>query len=182
MSKIIAITAATFTSVLAKLVTADNSMASRIQELIMFGLHHYNEHNDSVFLTQLMNAGFKSVRTEAIKVYIQDHTNLVLRKDGDEGAVKFKIDRMSTNERYTEPSKTWTEYSGVGQAMPIDADSIIKRAINTLSRAIAGEGKKALKEGTKEHAILCLANLKKCAVASGIDLDNASHDAVAKAA
>lgn len=169
MAKLVEITADNFGGVLRKLVTADNSMAGRIQDLIVFGFAHFDEHNDSVYLTQLMNAGFKSVRTEAIKVYIQDHTNLVLRKDGED-KVKFKIDKASQNPRYTAPTKSWTEYSGVGQAMPVDADALVQRAINTLTRAINGEGKKKLKDGTEEHAKAVLNNLRDAARASGIEL------------
>ena len=161
MSKqLVAITADNFSSVLGKLVTADNSLASRIQDLIVFGFAHYEAHNDSVYLTQLMNAGFRSVRTEAIKVYVQDHTNLVLRKDKqDESKVCFKIDKNSKAARFTAPTKSWTEYSGVGQAIPLDIDTALPAFINRLSKAIKGEGKKALKEGTEEHAATVLAAL-----------------------
>lgn len=166
----VAITAANFGSVLSHLITADNTMASRIQDLILFGLFHYAVdptakggagHNDSEYLTRLMNAGFRSVRTEAIKLYIEAHTNLTLRKDPrDETKVIFKIDPNSSNARYTEPTKTWSEWSAVGQAMPLDIDKALPAFVNRFRKALNGDGKKKLAEGTEEHTVSVLAQLE----------------------
>jgi hypothetical protein len=109
-----------------------------------------------------MNAGFRSVRTEAIKLYIEAHTNLTLRKDPrDETKVIFKIDPKSSNARYTEPTKSWSEWSSVGQAMPLDIDKGLPAFINRYRKALNGQGKRKLMDGTEEHTVSVLAQLEE---------------------
>ena len=122
-------------------------------------------------MTRILNAGLKSVRTGAIQIYVQDHTNLTFGKGDDEfPAGIFRVNKKSEHAKYTKPTKTWAEYSGIGQPMPVDADQIVKSVIRKLTSAIGGEGKRKLKEGTKDHAVLVLANLQDAAKASGIEI------------
>jgi len=155
-----AITAANYKGELSSMVEHDNNFAARIQLFIEFGFAHYNATDDSTPLTEFMNAGFKSVRTEAVKLYVQAHTNLVLRKDKDSGAIKFKKNKADDGPKYTAPTKTWCEFSGVGQALPMDIESGLKAFINKYKKALNGEGNKVLKDGTHDKTVTLVAALE----------------------
>jgi hypothetical protein len=163
------ITADSFGGVIAFLVNADSTMVSRIQELLEFGHEHYNVHDDAEYHTRLMNAGFKSVRTAAIDLYIREHSNLQLVTDPrDENKVLYKHDAKSTNDRHTAlpTDKSWAEYSGVGQSMPLDIDKALPSFIARVRKAFNGDGKVALKDGTQQHTASVLSQLD--AIAAGL--------------
>lgn len=147
---------------LSSMVTADGTAAQRIQRFVEFGFAHYDATNDSTPLTAFMNAGFKSVRTEAVKLYIQAHTNLTLRKDKKDGVMRFKKDKTSTAPKYTAPTKTWCEWSGAGLALPMNIEVGLQSFISKYKKALAGtDEKKKLKDGTHDITVTLVAGLER---------------------
>lgn len=96
MSKLIAVTAKNFKSKLSSVIKAAKSGRVNLQALIEFGLAHYAEHGDTVYLQSCVDAcvGVGSLNTSRMIGFIEAHANITWRKkeakDGEKVAVFSK--------------------------------------------------------------------------------------------
>ena len=154
--KEIQITTKNFKLQLAGAVKKDVNLREQVQRLLVFAFLEYDVNHNSNWLSDIMNAGFKGIRLAAIQEYVQDHTDLVWTKKKDDTTV-FMREALEGFE-FKLPEKSWYEYSNKGMSVPIvDPDKLIATLKATLKAVLAGEGKKVLKEGTKERATQILA-------------------------
>ena len=82
----------TFNRKLSGVVKSAKSMRENVQELIVAGLVHFEEHADTGYLTDLVRAcqGVRALPTATINEYIQTHANVAWGKlkDGQKGYKK----------------------------------------------------------------------------------------------
>lgn len=96
MSKTTAVTTSNFKAKLSSVIKAAKSGRANLQALIEFGLAHYAEHGDTVYLQQCVDAcvGVGSLNTSRMISFIEAHANITWRKkeskEGDKIAVFSK--------------------------------------------------------------------------------------------
>ena len=139
--------------------SADKSLRGLVQRLVLFGMNHYSDSHNSNPLTEIMNAKLPSIRTEAIKVYIQDHTDLIFEKvEGAEMPV-FKRHEKDGFE-YKTPDVTWWEYSGIGKVSAFNPDTSIETWTKQVGNLDAGKGTREIEKGQEAETEHLFAFLK----------------------
>ena len=159
MGQPIPITVDNFHEKLKQAVTTDGTLRGQVQRLIIFGMIEYDQNRNSNWLSEVMNAGFRSVRMAAVQEYIQDHTDLVWTKKKD-GTTVF-LREAKEGFKFSLPTETWYEYSNKGNAIPVaNPDTMLKTIkgyITKLENGLKGEG--ATLQGSEESAKALLAKL-----------------------
>jgi hypothetical protein len=163
MSKRTVITAENFKAQLSVVVKADRSLRTQVQDLIVFGFREYADNQNSNWLSDLIVADLRGMRTKAIQEYIEENTDLVLTKMKD-GEARFKREAREGFE-FAMPTVPWYEYSNAGKVSVIDPVISLNSLIRKLEHAESTEDdKKVLKDGTKVQADEMLVYLKACPV------------------
>ena len=128
----------------AKLAGFKNSMLSQrdnLQEFLEFGLLHYKEHGNTIYLSRTLNVcvGVSALPTRAIKDYIKDHANVQWKKDKAGNMVFMKVGKKV---EVTMPDVVWYDSKHVAkdQAKP-DMDVLAR------TKALLTNLNKALEEG-----------------------------------
>lgn len=131
-----------FNQKLSGVIRSAKNMRESIQELIVSGLVHYENHNDSGRLTAIVTAckGVKSLPTATIADYIKAHANLGWGKLKD-GKPGFRT--IGKGAEVKMPEVTWYDWEG-GKHNQVTSDyaflSTIKGAITKAVKA-AEEGR-----------------------------------------
>ena len=127
----------TFNRKLSGVVKSAKSMRDNVQELIVAGLVHYEEHQDTGYLTDLVRAcqGVRSLPTTTISEYIKLHANVGWGKLKD-GKPGFK--KVGKDIEVQMPEVTWYDWEG-GKHNEVKSDyqflSTIKSAITKAVKA-----------------------------------------------
>lgn len=159
MSNTVKITGDNFKAQLKRAVTADKSLRTLLQRMVVFSFNEYNTNQNSNWLTDIINADLKGVRMAAIQQYIEDHTDLVLTKMSSDD-IRFKREAREGYE-FVMPTVTWFDYSNIGKITFVDPMAAFKGLITKLENAENTDNdKKQLVEGTKESADSMLVYLK----------------------
>jgi len=127
------LTTKNFKSKLAGLIKSAKSQRDNINAFILFGLKHYEEHGDSTYLTQVLNAcvNVKSLPTITIKDFIKEHANLLWTKN-KAGAFCFK--KQGTEVKVTMPTVTWYNWKGGKHNATTPDMDVIGQAKSLLAR------------------------------------------------
>lgn len=134
-----------FNAQLSGMLTSAKNMREKVQALIVFGLQHYKEHEDSTYLTKVIQAavGVRALPTTTIKDYIKDHANLkyVKLKDGKLG---FKKEAKGVDPDIKMPDVVWWMWDGGKH----NADTADKDAFEVFQRFLKRlESGKGIKDG-----------------------------------
>lgn len=145
------ITASNFNTKLAGFKTSINNQRDNLNDLIVFGIEHYSEHGNTLYLSKVMNTcvGVKALPTQAIKQFIQDHANVAWKKD-KAGNMVFKKNGKEVVAEI--PTIKWYDSKHVAnqQAKPdMDVVARTKSLLTSLTKAMK-EGH--IKEGQEELA------------------------------
>ncbi|MCW8982484.1 MAG: hypothetical protein OQK13_00405 [Gammaproteobacteria bacterium] len=135
-----------FSSKLSGLIKSAKTQRENLQELISFGLAHYAEHHDPVYLTKVANAaiGVRSLPTRTITDYIKHHANVgwTTLKDGKKG---FK--RIGKETQVEMPNVTWYDWEGGKHNQVVEDYDALATIKSTLTKAFKKEEEGHLKEG-----------------------------------
>ena len=144
------ITEKSFNKVLHGLVRSATAQRDLAQILLVFGLEHYKQHENTVYLTRMLNAcvGVKSLPTRTMKEFIQAHANVSWQKTTD-GSMVFK--KVGKEVQVTMPTTLWYDFSKDHQAQPdVNIVTRFNGFITALENAMK-EGK--IKEGQEAIAL-----------------------------
>jgi len=148
-----------FSGILNLVKARDNQIAVAIQALVVFGMVDYDENHNSNRLTEILSTDFKSVRTKAVKEYIENFTDLVWTKKLD-GSAGFKREAKEGYE-FSIPETTWYEWSNAGKITTVDAKKNLASLITSIESGMdVTKSNRVLKVGTDEYAGALLAHLK----------------------
>ena len=120
-----------FNRKLSAVVKSAKTMRENVQELIVAGLVHFEQHNDTTYLTELVRAcqGVRALPTTTISEYIKLHANVGWGKLKD-GKPGFK--KVGKEVEVTMPEVTWYDWEG-GKHNEVKSDylflSTIKSAV-----------------------------------------------------
>ena len=152
------ITSENFPKYLKKAESADKSLRSLLQSLLVYGLEHYAEKHNSNRLTDVCGANLHGIRTQGLVDYVEKYTDLVWTKM-DDGSVRFKREAREGFE-FKMPSIPWWEDSKAGQAIPKEIAKLEKQYLTTITKLVKGDGKAKLVEGDEIEAKNYLNHLK----------------------
>lgn len=145
----------TFNRHIANIKRSGKSVRDNIQAAVVIALNHYQQHADTQYLTQLMDAANSSsaVRTQTLKNFIQGHANVTYVKNKKTNTNVFK--KKGKGEPETQEVNTpWWNYDKSGEATPQSMDVVAqaKRLITNIQKAEGGENNKKIKDGQEETA------------------------------
>lgn len=154
------ITTKNFKQKLSGVVRSVNTAKTNLQELLVFGLEQYQEHDNNNYLTECVRAciGANALRTSTMKDYIVNATNLTWSKDknGKPAFKKPKGESASVTWAAIKAGNWWEENED-GQAKPdVDALSKMKGAATAINNAIE-QGR--IKGGNTDEAQFALDSL-----------------------
>lgn len=149
------ITTKNFNTKLSAVITSTKKMRENVQSLIGFGLEQYRDHGNASYLSSILNKciGVKALPTVTLKDYIRDHANVnwTTLKDKTKG---FK--KNGKDVEVTMPTVVWYEWEG-GKHNDVKTDldvmARIKSLHTQLSKALAGNEGKKIKEGQEDKAV-----------------------------
>jgi len=117
----------TFNRKLAAVVKSAKTMRDNVQELIVAGLVHFDEHGDATYLTELVRAcqGVRSLPTTTISEYIKIHANVGWGKLKDQ---KGGFKKIGKDIEVKMPEVTWYDWEG-GEHNKVKSDYAFKASI-----------------------------------------------------
>lgn len=140
----------TFNRKLGNVVKSAKAMRDNVQELIVAGLVHYEQHGDTGYLTDLARAckGVKSLPTQTITDYIKEHANVGWGKLKDK-QLGFK--KVGKEVEVRMPEVTWYDWEG-GKHNQITQDyDLLSSVRSAVTKAIKKAQEGHLKEGQEEY-------------------------------
>lgn len=98
-----------FNTKLAGFTASSKHQRAALQELLVYGLEKYKDHTDTSALSKVINTlvGVRTIPSKTVKEYIQDHANVVLKKNKD-GSFVFK--KHGETAVVKEPEFVWWEH------------------------------------------------------------------------
>lgn len=99
-----------FTAKLAGFTASSKHQRAALQELLVYGLEKYKDHTDTSALSKVVNTlvGVRTIPSKTVKEYIQDHANVVLKKNTKDGTFVFK--KNGETAVVTMPEAVWWEH------------------------------------------------------------------------
>lgn len=146
------ITAKNFKSKLAGFKNSMLTQRDNLQEFLEFGLLHYKENGNTVYLSQTLNVcvGVKALPTNAIKEYIKEHANVQWKKNKD-GDMVFK--KVGKQVEVTMPSVIWYNSKHVAKDQAKADMDVLARTKSLLTSLTKALNDGHVKEGQHEIAI-----------------------------
>lgn len=138
-----AITAKTFKRTLNDVVKGIASRRDKLQELIAFGMAHYEAQADTCYLNQVLNScvGVQALRTNTMKNYIEAVANVNCTGKAGEYIFKKKKGEDATVDQKLLVGTKWFEFDNDGQVKVFDAVKSAQSLLNQVRAAKAGESK-----------------------------------------
>lgn len=156
-----AITAKNFKRTLNDIVKGISSRRDKLQELIAFGMAHYEAQADTCYLNQVLNScvGVQALRTNTMKNYIEAVANIKCQgKAGEYIFKKVKGEDATVDNKLLVGTKWW-EFDNDGQVKVFDAVKSAKSLLNQINTAQKGETKSGNKiECTDMDSTIALKN------------------------
>lgn len=122
------ITTKNFGAKLAGVIKTAKTMRSNLQNLLLFGMEHYAQSGDTVYLTKCMQScvGVSALPTQKMKQFIQEHANVSWREIQGKNGKQFVFKKVGDAPTYKIPAINWWDISKAGDASPdMDTDAAI---------------------------------------------------------
>lgn len=151
-----------FTKLATATVKAGQTVAENLQQLIEMGLDHYNKSGDTEYLTRCVVTAQKarSVKADAIKLYIREHANVKWVEEKDKEPV-FKKRGKSVPVEVKVPEVDWPEYTGQDKVTPdFDIDKALEALIKKASKSVEDD---KVAEEKLAHTLELMSQLKELA-------------------
>jgi hypothetical protein len=99
----------TIKKTLARIVKSSDSVATRLQECLVFAFIHYDNHGDSQYLTACMNTAIaaRGIPAKVVQAYIMRHSDLFWTKKKGSGLFKKRPDMKGIEFTFTLPDHPW---------------------------------------------------------------------------
>ena len=149
-----------FTKLATATVTAGQTVAENLQQLIEMGLDHYNKSGDTEYLTRCIVTAQKarSVKADSIKLYIREHANVKWVEAEGKEPVFRKIGKGSQPE-VKAPEVDWPEYTGQDKVTPdFDIDKALEQLLKKASKSVEDD---KVAEEKLAHTLELMSQLKE---------------------
>lgn len=130
------ITSKNFGTKLGGVVKSAKTMRANLQNLMLFGMEHYEASGDTVYLTKCMQScvGVAALPTQKMKQFIQHHANVSWKEVKTKNDTKDHVfKKRGKDATYTPPTTNWWEFSTAGDVQPdLDTDAAILNLIKRI--------------------------------------------------
>lgn len=140
----------TFNRKLSGVVKSAKTMRDNVQELIVAGLVHYEEHGDTGYLTDLARAckGVRALPTTTITEYIKAHANVGWGKLKDK---RLGFKKVGKDIEVQMPNVTWYDWEGGDHNVIKEDYDMLASVRSAVTKAIKKAQEGHLKEGQEQY-------------------------------